>query len=193
MEPKTKEYTEKDKNLYNDFLEGDSKAFEEIIRMYRNEITLFIYKTIGDYHAAEDISQEVFVYLLQHRNNYNFEYSFRAYLYLIAKSRASNYRRICKRTVFIEENPERVFRDVSSIEEDAFYMDETSPVIKAMKKLSKNYQMVLYLIDLNDFTYDEAAIILGKSIGQIKSSIHNARKRLRILLEENENKRGGKE
>ena len=57
-------------------------------------------------------------------------------------------------------------------------------VKNAIKKLKKEYQLVICLIDLNGLSYEEAAVVMNKSISQVKSLIHNARKRLKVFLEE---------
>lgn len=57
-------------------------------------------------------------------------------------------------------------------------------VRKAIKKLKKEYQIAIYLIDLNGLSYEEAGVVMNKSIPQIKALIHNARKRLKVLLAE---------
>lgn len=175
---------EKDKELYKEFLNGKNEALNELIKMYRTELIYFIHKYINDFQAAEDVSQEVFVYLLQHREIYDFNYSFRTYLYTIAKSRAYNYIKSRKRTVFIEENGDNIFSEISDVEEETFRNDESARVRKAIKKLKKEYQIVIYLIDLNGLSYEEAGVVMNKSIPQIKALIHNARKRLKVLLEE---------
>ena len=57
-------------------------------------------------------------------------------------------------------------------------------VKNAIKKLKKEYQLVICLIDLNGLSYEEAAVVMNKSISQVKSLIHNAWKRLKVFLEE---------
>ena len=84
---KYKEY--KDEELHDKYLTGDNQAFEEIYKRYINKIQYFIYNIIKDYQKAEDITQDVFMYVL--KNKFKKEYSFKYYIYLIAKSRAINY------------------------------------------------------------------------------------------------------
>ena len=61
---------DEDKELYKRFLEGEKDALNDLIIKYRTEIIYFIQNFISDYHLAEDVSQEVFVYLLQHKDIY---------------------------------------------------------------------------------------------------------------------------
>ena len=109
---------ELDKQLYKEFTEGKDEALNEIIEMYRNELIYFVHKYVNDFHAAEDVSQEVFVYLMKHKEVYDFKYSFRTYLYTIAKSRALNYIKARRKVLFIDETMENVFKAIEGKEEE---------------------------------------------------------------------------
>ena len=78
-----------DLKLYNEYLKGDRQAFEILYKKYKNNIQYFIFNIVKDYQKSEDITQEVFIYVLQNKkkNSSTFKY----YLYLVAKSKALNY------------------------------------------------------------------------------------------------------
>ena len=78
-----------DMKLYNSFLNGNTKAFDELYLKYKDKIKYFIFNIIKNYEKSEDIMQETFMYVL--RNKVKQGYSFKYYIYLIAKSRAINY------------------------------------------------------------------------------------------------------
>lgn len=175
---------EKDKELYKEFIDGNIEALNELIKMYRTELIYFLLKFISDYHTAEDISQETFVYLMQHKEIYDFKYSFKTYLFTIGKSRALNYIKASKKLVFIEDNTEETsISEIADVEEDFCDKCDSLKVKDVIKKLKKEYQVVVCLVDLNGLSYEEAAIVMNRSISQVKSLIHNARKRLKELLE----------
>ena len=79
MEEKT------DKQLYREFLLGDNESFEKIVIRHKNPIIYFIQRYVKNLDIAEDLAQDVFVYLLVNKKNYKFEYSLKTYLYTIAK------------------------------------------------------------------------------------------------------------
>ena len=85
MEEKT------DKELYNEFLLGNKQSFDQIVIRHKNSIIYFIQKYVKSIDIAEDLAQDVFVYILINKKNYKFEYSLKTYLYTIAKSKAINY------------------------------------------------------------------------------------------------------
>ena len=176
-----------DKELYREFINGNEEALNEIITKYRTELIHFIQKYVYDYQTAEDVSQEVFIYLLKHKEIYDFKYPFRTYLYTIAKSRALNKIKSNKKYVYIEDDPEYLSNAHFEFEEDVFRKEENLKVRKALSKLKGDYQAAIYLVDFNGMTYDETAVILNKNMGQVKALLHNGRKRLKTILEKEMN------
>ena len=92
------------KELYKEFLLGNNKSFEEIVKRHKNSIIYFIQRYTKSIDIAEDIAQDVFLYVLIHKKNYRFEYSLKTYLYTIAKSKALNYIKREKRIVTFSIN-----------------------------------------------------------------------------------------
>ena len=90
-----------DKELYKEFLLGNNESFEEIVIRHKNSIIYFIQRYTKSIDIAEDLAQDVFLYVLIHKKNYRFEYSLKTYLYTIAKSKALNYIKREKRIVAI--------------------------------------------------------------------------------------------
>lgn len=78
-----------DIKLYNEYLNGEKSAFELLYNKYNDKIKYFVYNIVKDYQKAEDITQDVFIYVLQ--NKIKQGYTFKYYIYLVAKSRAYNY------------------------------------------------------------------------------------------------------
>lgn len=98
-----------DKILYQNFLNGDQKSFEEIMDRYVEGLIYFIFGFVKDIEVAKDISQDVFVYILQNKEKYSFKCSFKTYLYIIGRSRALNYLKKTKKIVEFKE--EYLYRD----------------------------------------------------------------------------------
>ena len=90
-----------DIKLYNEYLDGKKEAFELLYNKYKDKIHYFVYNIVKDYQKAEDITQDVFVYIMQ--NKIKDGYSFKYYIYLVAKSRAYNQINMEKRRTEINE------------------------------------------------------------------------------------------
>ena len=102
-----------DKELYKEFLLGNNKSFEEIVKRHKNSIIYFIQRYTKSIDIAEDLAQDVFLYILIHKKNYRFEYSLKTYLYTIAKSKALNYIKRERRIVELDENQ---FEDLEELD-----------------------------------------------------------------------------
>lgn len=176
MEEKT------DKELYKEFLLGNKESFEKIVIKHKDSIIYFIQRYVRSVDIAEDLAQDVFVYILIHKKNYKFEYSLKTYLYTIAKSKALNYIKREKRIVALDENQ---FEDLEELEEKVFRNERTEKLKKAIKKLKTDYQNAIYLADIEELSYKEIAHILKKTDSSVKVLIHRARKALeKIMIEE---------
>ena len=171
-----------DMKLYNEYLQGKEEAFELLYNKYKDKIKYFIFNLIKDYQKAEDITQEVFIYILQ--NKVREGYSFKYYIYLIAKSRALNHidkekrRSIISEKYFLEKT-EETEKDIS----DIITQKETEKeLIKAIDMLDEKYRNAIYLVKIEEFSYKETADILGESVQNIKNLIHRGKKELRKNL-----------
>ena len=103
-----------DTKLYNEYLNGEKDAFELLYNKYNEKITYFIYNIVKDYQKAEDITQDVFIYVW--KNRIKDGYTFKYYIYLVAKSRAYNYINMEKRRT--EINEENFSNEVQQIDQD---------------------------------------------------------------------------
>lgn len=176
MEEKT------DKELYKEFLQGNKESFEKIVIKHKDAIIYFIQRYVKSVDIAEDLAQDVFVYILIHKENYKFEYSLKTYLYTIAKSKALNYIKRERRIVELDENQ---FEDVEELEEKVFKDERAEKLKKSMQKLKIEYQNAIYLADIEELSYKEIAHVLKKTDSSVKVLIHRARKALeKVVIEE---------
>ncbi len=176
MEEKT------DKILYKEFLLGNQESFEKIVIRHKDSIIYFIQRYVKSLDIAEDLAQDVFVYILINKKNYKFEYSLKTYLYTIAKSKALNYIKREKRIIELDEEQ---FEDLEELEEKVFKNERAENLRKAIQKLKTDYQNAIYLADIEELSYKEIGHILNKTDGSVKVLIHRARKALeQIVLEE---------
>lgn len=172
-----------DKQLYKEFLLGNKECFEEIVLRHKNPIIYFIQKYVKNIDIAEDLAQDVFVYILANKKNYKFEYSLKTYLYTIAKSKSLNYIKREKRIVSLDENQ---FEELEELEEKVFKNERAENLKKSIKKLKIEYQNAIYLADIEELSYKEIGHILRKTDSGVKVLIHRARKALEKIVREEE-------
>lgn len=171
-----------DNKLYCEYLEGDNQAFELLYLKYKDKIKYFVYNIVKDYEKAEDITQEVFVYIL--KNKVREESSFKYYIYLIAKSRAINYISTEKRRNDITEK--YLSSKDERMEEDALEIiakqEEKEEIIKSINLLNDKYKNAIYLNKIEGFSYEQTAKILNISVSNVKNLIHRGKKELQKIL-----------
>lgn len=175
---------ENDVKLYKEFLLGNQNAFDKLMEKYRKNIICFINGYVKNIDIAEDLAQDVFVYILINKKEYDFKYSMKTYLYTIARSRALNYIKREKRIIYLNENVEygNKEEDSYSIEEEIFSNERKQKLYKAIEELNESQKRAIFLADIEELSYNEIGKILGKSISQTKMIIYRARKNLKKLL-----------
>ena len=180
---------EEDQRLYKEFLNGNDSSFNIIVLKYKDGLIKFIQSYVKDEDTAEDLSQDVFVYVLKNRVEYDFKYSLKTYLFRIAMCRAINYINKRKREISIEEIDLENIEDVdenSKIENTLINKENIKQVEKAISKLKEEYRTVIYLKDFQDFSYKDICKIMNKSMPQVKVLLHRARAALKKNLEREE-------
>lgn len=171
-----------DKKLYNDYLNGEKEAFEILYNKYKNKIEYFIYNIVKDYHKAEDIAQETFIYVIQHQMRENS--SFKYYIYLVARSKALNYINVEKRRNEITEkyltnNNEQIEKDVLDI---ITTEENKKELLESIEQLDERYKNAIYLVNIEGLSYEETSKILGETLQNTKNLIHRGKKQLRKIL-----------
>lgn len=173
---------EEDKKLYDEFLNGNKSAFNTLISKYKNNIIYFISQYVKDIDISEDIYQEISLCIWLNKKKYNPKYSFKTYLYTIAKSQTLNY---MDKNKFPNLNLEQIENTVwqSELLEEIILSNERKIKIqKVIDQLKPIYKIVIYLTQIEGLTYKEVAIIMHKTEKQIKNLTYNAKKSLRKLL-----------
>ena len=152
MEEKT------DKQLYKEFLEGNNASFEELVIRHKNKLIYFITTYVKNIDIAEDIAQDVFVYILIHQKNYNFQYSLKTYLYVIAKSKALNFLKREKKITYTDNLQDfhvSYEKQLNELEEIVFKKEQAEKLHKTIDQLKENYRQAIYLADIEEMKYSE--------------------------------------
>lgn len=170
-----------DKTLYKDFLNGNRQALEELLLKYKNNLIYFITRYVKNIEIAEDIFQDVVIFILENKEYYNFNYSFKTYLYMITKSKALDFIKKNKNVVSLDDSKFEL-EDMKLLEEIILTKERQKKIQSVMKKMIPEYQLVIYLTQVEGMSYKDAGLVMNKSESQIKSLSFNARKKLRKLM-----------
>ena len=171
-----------DKKLYNDYLNGNKEAFEILYNKYKNKIEYFIYNIVKDYQKAEDLTQETFIYVMQNKIKEN--YSFKTYIYLKAKYLSLNYIKTENlRNEIVEKylynKDERIEKDVLEIISKE---ESKKELLESIELLGEKYKNAIYLIKIEELSYEEVSKILGETLQNTQKLVHRGKMQLRNIL-----------
>lgn len=178
--------------LIQNYLLGDDKSFEILVKEYLKPIYSFVYRYVESAQDAQDITQEVFVKVWRNLKKFDQEKSFKTWIFSIAKNAAIDFLRKKKPIPFSKfENEEGenmlvdTLADPITLPSELFKQADIARMLtSAMKKLSPKYRMVLYLRYNDHFKFREIAESLGKPFHTVKSRHRRALILLKkILLE----------
>jgi RNA polymerase sigma-70 factor (ECF subfamily) len=163
---------------------GDRHALEELYLLHFDRIYSYLHMSVGNRHDAEDLTTQVFVKMLESIGNFRWRSApFSAWLFRIAHNLAMDHFRANKRWQLEEEVPEPDPGEGSAAEEEALESIGRQSMLQLIEKLSPEQQQVLTLKFVFNFSNADAATILDKTDGAIKSLQHRALASLQRQLE----------
>jgi RNA polymerase sigma-70 factor (ECF subfamily) len=171
-----------DTRLINRARRGDRNAIAALYRAYAEAIYRYVSYRIPDAAAAEDLTAEVFLRMVEGLPAYTPNGApFEAWLYRIAAARvADHYRRQARRPqeALSDEEPDRAELPERALQE----AEEQDELRIALGQLSDEQQDILLLRFVERKSHAEVAERLGKSVTAIKSAQHRALTRLAELM-----------
>lgn len=180
-----------DHRLISEFKAGSMEAMEKIVERYEDRIFTFGLKMCGHLQDAEDIAQETFLNAFRYLKDFREETKLKNWLFKIATTACIRKRRKKKcepdqeisLESFLPQNGDHStyeIPDVSDNPSDSMMRAELKRIIDAaIQSLSHKYRLVFNLRDIEGFSTEETADILGISTQSVKTRLHRARLFLR--------------
>ncbi|MEM8556867.1 MAG: sigma-70 family RNA polymerase sigma factor [Bacteroidota bacterium] len=181
-----------DEDLMSHFQQGTVEAFDLLVGRYREPLSHYVYRFVGDTRECEDLLQETFLRVYRNRHSYRRIAKFSTWLYTIAGNLArSEYRKRKRRQVYslsavnrddeeyeIEIPDEQQFSPADTAESAL----QDSYVQQALMEIPEEFREVVVLRDVQQLAYEEIATITGLPMGTVKSRINRGRTKLQSLL-----------
>lgn len=173
---------EKDYALIRAIQNGDMVAFNEMVDRYKDRLMNVIGRMLSSQEEAEDIVQETFVRVYQHRQSFNFKHCFSTWIYTIGLNLARNELRKRKKFKFYEISEMQGNEKEFAVEAK---LPSSLPEIlqAAISELPEKYRTAFILRDVNEMPYEEVAQALSVPLGTVKSRVNRARMMLRDKLQ----------
>lgn len=161
---------------------GDMVAFNTLVDRYKDRLMNVIGRMLSSTEEAEDIVQETFVRVYQHRQSFNFQHCLSTWIYTIGLNLARNELRKRRKFKFYDITEMTGNESELSVE---MRMPTRLPetIDAAVKKLPERYREAFILRDVEEMPYEEVAKVLDVPLGTVKSRVNRARLMLRDLLQ----------
>ncbi len=186
-----------DEMLATQVLNGELSAFEELVNRYKGSVFSIIYRMLGQYQEAEDISQEVFMIVYQKLYQFDTDKRFGPWIHKIAVNTTISFLRKKKKVTtltfdetYIQAAEDLPMLNVVDPEITLENKELLEDIESAIKELSDNYKMVIILRYQLELTNQEIADTLGITKENVEVKIHRARKALRKNLQKSWAERG---
>ena len=175
-----------DAELIQRVLAGDETAFSALVRKYQRSVHALVWRKIGDFHIAEDITQDTFLKAYQRLSTLKKPQRFASWLYVIAANHCSTWLR--KKRLWTQSLEETNSAQLEKATYSGYVIAENEQttaeaqrevVKKLLAKLQESDRTVITLYYLGEMTYEEISEFLGVSVAAIKNRLYRARRRLK--------------
>lgn len=169
-------------------LEGNTSAFDVIVRRYNTKVYSLAYRLLNSVEDAEDVAQDTFSQAFKGLVSFRGTSKFYTWLFRITYNLAISQRRKRKPALSLNSQTDSQ-GEITLPSDDASPMknmeDEEGKTLmdKALGLLSLDHRAGLVLKEIEGFSYEEIALSLGVPVGTVRSRLHRARLELRAILE----------
>jgi RNA polymerase sigma-70 factor (ECF subfamily) len=171
-----------DEQMVCDVLDGKVESFSRIIERYQRPVLRMVSNMINDHHAAEDITQDVFIAVFNKLSTFDpMRCRFSTWMFTIARNKSINHLRSNRKTLSLDS---REFVSSSDPSEQICNEEFFQQMDRALSQLPKSQKRAFVLAEFEKLPYEEIAQVECVSIGTIKSRVHRAKKKLRKSLAE---------
>ncbi len=177
--------SDQDLETFQQIRGGDLIAYERFFKKHYAEVVRYNHRFVRDTVAAEEIAQEVFMYLWEKRETINIQSSLTSYLFQAAKNRSINYLRLELPKLQSQYDISEMELGQSNQSNDTDRTDLVEKLVKqAVDALPKKCKEVFVLSRNAGLTYEEIAEELDLSKKTVENQMSIALKKLRESLKD---------
>ncbi|MBN8573780.1 MAG: RNA polymerase sigma factor [Candidatus Kapaibacterium sp.] len=180
-----------DEELMQLLRQGNHEVMVLIMRRYKQRIITFIFRFIGSYEVAIDLTQDVFVRVFRSRDTFSGNDKFSNWIFTIAANVARSEYKSMHNQVTVSLNTIHLDSSEDSMQlADESYMPDESvdttiiaqQIQKALMTLPPSQRIMIIMRDIQNLSYEEIAIIENIEVGTVKSRINRGRAQLQVML-----------
>ncbi len=169
-----------DANLVVQYQSGNKIALAELVKRWHKTFCKKAYWIVKDKDVAKDIAQDSWKTIMDKLPNLKDPKSFGSWASRIVYNKSLDW---IRQKVKERENNQALYRE-QSIFENETNDDELIKLklLKAIKSLSSNQQMVIKLFYVEDYSLKEISDLLKISVGTTKSRLFHSREKLKTII-----------
>lgn len=158
---------------------GDGQAFTRLVERHKDALVGYLGRLTGDRERAEELAQETFVRLYEHRDRYEERGKLQGYLYRIAtnlvrgEARSQARRRLLRLRFFDSNGHLEASQPASLLREEL-----RQRVARAVIRLPLRYRVPIVLSQIEGWSYRDIGRALGCREGTVKSRVFRAKRLL---------------
>jgi RNA polymerase sigma-70 factor, ECF subfamily len=175
-----------DRELVETAVNGVEGSFAELVRRYQRPISAYVYRMVGNYESALDLTQEIFIKVYSSLRRYRAEFKFSTWIYKIAHNSAVDHlRRNSTREQSLVMGPEGDQFDLPlesgnlSPEQESERKERRVEIESVVRALPGNYRELIILRHSQDLSYEEIVEVTGLPLGTVKNRLFRAREMMR--------------
>ena len=175
-----------DRDLVATAITGVEGSFEELVRRYQRPISAYVYRMVGNYESALDLTQEIFIKVYGSLGRYRPEFKFSTWIYKIAHNSAVDHlRRNSTREQSLIHGTEGdnfelpVESGRLTPEQESERKERRVEIEAVVRTLPANYRELIILRHSQDLTYEEIVEVTGLPLGTVKNRLFRAREMMR--------------
>jgi len=168
-----------DPELIEGILQRDRNAFQYLVNQYQKKVIKTAYYFLGNMEEAEDLSQDIFMEIIDSSSKFKGASALSTWIYRIAVNKSINrVKRNKRRDIFA-----RFTGKEPSVFNHSLENDETREIIyREIKRLPENQRIAFTLHKFDDVSYKEISSIMQLSLSSVESLIHRAKNNLQKNL-----------
>jgi RNA polymerase sigma-70 factor (ECF subfamily) len=175
-----------DRDLVATAVSGVEGSFEELVRRYQRPISAYVYRMVGNYESALDLTQEIFIKVYRSLDRYRSEFKFSTWIYKIAHNAAVDHlRRSATReqSLVVGSDGDQFDLPIESgrlsPEQESEQRERRVEIETVVRALPSNYRELIILRHSQDLSYEEIVEVTGLPLGTVKNRLFRAREMMR--------------
>lgn len=149
---------------------------------YSHDIYRFIVMLTGEHDRAKDLTQDTFIRAFKHIDKFRGESTEKTWLFQIARNLSIDYLKLKKPFSYLISYIPLVKTEAPAIDNQVVVEEDIEHFYRSLKKLSRDYQEVIIIRKIKEFSISETAEILNWKQSKVKTKLHRGLKELKKEL-----------